>query len=207
MSYSILTICQSEELLESIKTSLSFDSNNFSLQGFLKVDSIEDICQQSKFDLVLFDYNLTPFVIKGYLGAMQLCPHFRRIAVVVTADQFNDQIKDILDSGIDDFIELPINPRTLITRLLINIKRSKTIENLEIQSEQFRDISLAASQAGTSLIIINSKGEISWVNEGFELLYECSIDEFREQFGGNVFEGHSNSKTIEVQRKWGLRGL
>ncbi len=201
MSYSILTICQSEELLESIKTSLSFDSNNFSLQGFLKVDSIEDICQQSKFDLVLFDYNLTPFVIKGYLGAMQLCPHFRRIAVVVTADQFNDQIKDILDSGIDDFIELPINPRTLITRLLINIKRSKTIENLEIQSEQFRDISLAASQAGTSLIIINSKGEISWVNEGFELLYECSIDEFREQFGGNVFEGHSNSKTIEAMRR------
>jgi PAS domain S-box-containing protein len=81
------------------------------------------------------------------------------------------------------------------------IQRIKEVNKLIEKSEQLNDISLAASRAGSSLLIIDKNGEISWVNEGFELLYECNLEDFQLKFGRNLFDSHSNSRTAESMRK------
>jgi PAS domain S-box-containing protein len=201
MEYNLLAICSSKNLLESLQNDLSTHSESFTVHGFLEIDNIINQCQKINPDLILLDQNLSQNVIIELIGAVKLNPQFKSIPIIISIDSYTNNLQSYFDAGADDYFELPIEPKALFNRLLLSVKRRKTLNKLEIQSEQFRDISLAASQAGNSLLIIDSNGEIMWVNEGFEHLYECNLKEFRERFGCNLFHGHINPQTAEAMRK------
>ena len=84
---------------------------------------------------------------------------------------------------------------------MVGIQRGRMLKKLKTLSEQFDSITTAISQAGNSVIIISNAGEITWVNEGFKRLYECSVDEFKATFGQNLFSETINKTTAEAIRK------
>lgn len=125
-----------------------------------------------------------------------------KVPLIVTFPKSkNSEIDTIIAAGIDDFIDFESIPSLLPQRINICIYRNIELAKLVKRSEQFSDISLAASQAGSSLLIIDQAGSIVWVNEGFEMLYECNLDDFRKKFGENVFESHLNPRTAESMRR------
>lgn len=207
MHYSILAIYQSQQLLENIQKNLSSSKYCFTFHGFIKKEGIAIECQHIEADLILIDYNLSSSSVKECLQLLRYHSQFKDKGVVVLVEPNNGNIHELLEIGVDDFIEMPINATTFASKLVLNINKAKVVKDLEIKSSQFSDISLAASKAGTSLIMISSKGEIMWVNEGFEMLYECTLDEFRNRFGNNLFEGHPNTNTIEAMKQCREEGI
>ena len=198
MSYTVFCICNSKDLLTSIEKSLSKQSEGFSVFGLAQFDSgnIDKHFEARQPDIVILDYNLGELHINEVICTLNLKPREERPPIILAIEP-NTSVDSFLlsNSIIDDFINIPIIGQALVNRLLINIHRRKELNELYEKSEQFSDISLAASQAGSSLLIIDKYGEIVWVNEGFELLYECKLDEFRERFGKNVFDTHINPIT------------
>lgn len=201
MSYTVFCICNSRELLQSLEDGLSKKTEGFSFYGLSQFysDNIDRLIETYQPDLVILDYNIGVHAINEVICVLNLKPKDKRPPIVLAIEP-NQSIDSFLLTGttIDDFIEIPVNGQTLVNRVLVNIYRRKELNELYEKSEQFSDISLAASQAGSSLIIIDKHGEIVWVNEGFEMLYECKLDEFRERFGKNVFDSHINPNTAKA---------
>ena len=52
-----------------------------------------------------------------------------------------------------------------------------TMENMMISS----------ANTPFAFIVINPEGEIEWVNEGFERLHGCKLEEFRARYGNSIF--------------------
>ncbi len=164
--------------------------------------NIIEICKHYSPTALLLDGEIEESVLCSIIDTIKKHPHYKHITVFLCLKPESiERFNCIANGGFDDFIEVPFNPKTITFRLTQGIKRKQIIDYYEVQSEQFRDISLAASKAGNSLIIIDANGEISWVNEGFELLYECNLEEFKSRFGINVFQAHANPSTVEAMKR------
>jgi len=202
MSYRILTFCHSTELLSEIERILSAAHEDFSLNGISDTNTnIVTTVLQNHPDLLIIDAESYKSNLAEIVTSVKSIEKIHSIPIlsIVSMEQI-DKVQVFFHSGVDDYIAYPINPFELESRIVVNIQRSRLFEKLKVQSEQFRDISLAASKAGSSLIIIDKDGYISWVNEGFELLYECNLDEFKQKFGENVFAENVNAHTIESMK-------
>ncbi len=57
------------------------------------------------------------------------------------------------------------------------------VEQLEQANSELEKLSIVASETDNAVLIASPKGEIEWVNAGFERLYGVSIEEFKSQKG------------------------
>ncbi len=202
MSYRILTFSHSSDLLSDIERVLSAAHEDFSVNGFSADDAevVPDVLQHHP-DLVVLDTNSYQSSIAEIITNIKSLHILHSLPVIAVVNQQQlGFVQSLFHSGVDDFLAYPFNPLELESRIVVNIQRSRLFEKLQLQSEQFSDISLAASKAGSSLIIIDKDGNFSWVNEGFEHLYECNLDEFKQKFGENVFAENVNAQTIESMK-------
>ncbi len=62
-------------------------------------------------------------------------------------------------------------------------------KELEIKNHELAKLSLVAEKTTNSVIIANAKGNIEWVNAGFERLMEISFNELQEHYGLNLMGG------------------
>ena len=69
-------------------------------------------------------------------------------------------------------------------------------EELESINEQLEKLSLVASKTDNAVIIMDSKGNVEWVNEGFTKLYGLDITEFTSLYGINICQ---NSKHPDIE--------
>jgi PAS domain S-box-containing protein len=204
MGYTFLFVSNSKELLDSIENAIPKEFDLFMVKSLLgyEIDRFEEQFKIHSPDLIILGYDIGLDNISQVLSNLDLSPAHNRIPVVVAFDSSTSfDLKPIIDLGIDDYIEISICLKSLADRLQMCIYRRRSINQLLQKSDQFSDISLAASQAGSSLLIIDKNGEIVWVNEGFEMLYECNLEEFREKFGKNVFESDINTGTVKAMKK------
>lgn len=204
MNFKVFIVSNSQNVLESISNAISRDMKDFTLYGLLLDHEVnfEDELKTQLPDIVILDFNIGLQKLSEFFCSFNiLTPQIHAPILVATTSIDSFELQSLVELGVDDFIEMPFNADFLATRLKMSIHRRQSLNSLIVKSEQFGDISLAASQAGSSLIIIDKHGEIVWVNEGFEMLYECKLDEFRERFGKNVFESGINPTTVQAMRK------
>lgn len=202
MSYRILTFCHSLDLLSEIESALSTAHEDFSINGISEVNAdLVAYLHKNQPDLLIIDAESYKSNLAEVVASIKLVEKFQSIPIItVVSKEHLGTVQTFFHSGVDDYLAYPFNPLELESRIVVNIQRSRLFDKLRIQSEQFRDISLAASKAGSSLIIIDKDGYFSWVNEGFELLYKCNLNEFKQRFGDNVFSESVNSKTVESMK-------
>lgn len=205
MSYKVLCFCSTSDFIQSINSCQKESDADFTFQ-YVKCD------EQTDFDvsigevaphLVVVDFSVGKEIMGKILQVINSSPIINRVPLVLAVPDIKLLYSDIeFLSCFEDYIEYHNDFSWLILpRLKLAIERQKRTNLLLEKSEQFNDISLASSKTGNSLIIIDNKGEIVWVNEGFEQLYECPLDEFRERFGQNVFVPNESSITTDAMKR------
>ena len=70
-------------------------------------------------------------------------------------------------------------------------------EELEAKNVELEKLSLVASKTDNSVVIADSNGEIEWVNEGFTRLLGVTFEEFKEEYGSNLFLTSLNPNIID----------
>jgi PAS domain S-box-containing protein len=210
MGYTVLCFYRNKELLQCIETVLGSTGEKFTVYGVecCHDDNLLQHINSNNPNAVIFDYSLGVGIIQRILSSPGLDNNDRKVPFLLALPvdhQSNNEIDILLH--FDDFFDYPCISTTFASRLLLSIDRRKSLNKLYEESEQFRDISLAASKAGSSLIIIDKTGEIVWVNEGFELLYESNLQEFINRFGDNVFTSELNPLTASSMKRCAEEGV
>lgn len=129
---------------------------------------------------------------------------FKDIPVIVIDNSpfpIPNNIKLAFQSGITEYLKGDIDDIELLSRTgnqLKNYKRfTEVVEENTInrQTVELMDkLVLFMDKADNSFIIFDDKGEIEWVNDGFNRLYGYTIDEFKSRFGRTIFEASKNSE-------------
>lgn len=202
MGYKVFAACGTSSLIRSIEEILAMAEDEFSLTAVTTTDDIFRSITAFSPDIILYDVLFADGAGADLLSILKVDPSTWDIPIVAIADFLQpEKIQALFHAGADDFIGLPLSPTELIQRLMVGIQKGRLMEKLKVQSDQLQDISLAASQAGNSIIIINDRGQIVWVNEGFKRLYECSLEEFLRVFGRNLFSPEVNPVTYEAMMR------
>jgi len=204
MGYTVLCFCSSNTFLESLECVLAKSDMNFTLHAF-------DCNDDSNFSQQISDVNPNILILDSSIGRQKVSkvlsiihsiPSSKWVPILLAVSSSDIQVEDSeFFAEFDDYFEYPKDFESLPQRIAISVARRQYTNKLFEKSEQLNDISYAASKAGSSLAIIDSRGEIVWVNKGFEMLYECNLDEFRVKFGGNLFEHGINSNTAESMKR------
>lgn len=71
-------------------------------------------------------------------------------------------------------------------------------EHLEIVNKELEKLSIVARETDNAVIIMDSKGNFEWVNQGFTRMYELSLNEFINEFGGNIINASLNPDIQEM---------
>lgn len=202
MPYKVLTACGNTQLLEDIQRIFNLADDDFTVSNILDSDHIISTITNNNPDIILYDIHFANKAAADVLSIIKADPATSNIPILAIADFLQpEHIQSLFHAGADDFIGLPINTPELIQRTMVGIQRGRMLKKLKTLSEQFDSITTAISQAGNSVIIISNTGEITWVNEGFKRLYECSVEEFKATFGQNLFSETINKTTAEAIRK------
>lgn len=200
MDKPIFIVSKDESLRSDIKKALTQVSEDL----VIDIATNEELAkhyQSTKPTLLIVDFNIGSQAIIESICIVNSINGYKTPIIVAFPLEKSQEFNTILNAGIDDFIDFSSIPSLLQLRVNICIERNRICSKFIDKSEQFNDISLAVSQAGSSLLIIDKNGSIVWVNEGFEMLYECELQEFTSKYGGNVFQSHFNPRTAEAMKR------
>lgn len=202
MAYKILTACGTEKLEQEVGCILGLAEDEFLVQALPHLENIIANISEFKPDILLIDVHFANNATADVLSIIKADPLTTDIPILALADFLQpEKIQALFHAGVDDFIGQPISATELIQRIMVGIQRGRLLQKLKDQSNQLSDISSAISKAGNSIIVINNDGRISWVNEGFKLLYECSLEDFISRFGNNLFSPDTNTTTYNALKK------
>ena len=82
-----------------------------------------------------------------------------------------------------------------------NIKIESQSEELKNINVELEKLSIVAENTDNAVIIADSKGEIEWVNSGFERLYGASLSDFVKKRGSNLISSSLDIKILEKIEK------
>lgn len=201
MAYRILTACGSAKLNQEIESILGLAEDEFHVRSISDVESIISTISEYNPDILLFDVHFASNAAADLLSVIKVDPLTSDVPILALADFLQpEKIQALFHAGADDFIGQPISASELIQRIMVGIQRGRLLQKLKDQSNQLSDISSAISKAGNSIVVINDTGKITWVNEGFKRLYECSLDDFVLIYGNNLFSPDTNQTTYNAMR-------
>ncbi len=116
-----------------------------------------------------------------------------------------NNIQLAFQSGVTEYLKGNIDEIELSSRIENQLRGFKRISEIQEENTVNKEVLklmdklvLFMDKADNSFIILDSKGEIEWVNDGFSRLYGYSVDEFKRKFGRTVFDASKNS---EISRK------
>ena len=205
MAYNVLCFCNSGSFIQSINSYITESAADFAFQDVKCNGHTDIVAAVGKVipHLIIVDFHVGKETIAKILSTLSSHPAANRVPLVLAIPEDEVHHFDIeFVFGFDDYIAYKNNSISLsLSRLRLIIEKQKRTNSLLERSEHFNDISLAASQTGNSIVIINSEGAIVWINEGFELLYECPLEEFRKSFGENVFNPNGSSVTADAMKR------
>jgi PAS domain S-box-containing protein len=99
--------------------------------------------------------------------------------------------------GITLFIFLSISENNRLKKQ--KDKLDEKSEQLKKQKDQFERLSIVAQETDNAVTIMDSKGNLEWVNPGFEKMYGRSLEEFLEHCGGKNIRNTSVNPKIDEQ--------
>ncbi|MCK4662642.1 MAG: tetratricopeptide repeat protein [Bacteroidales bacterium] len=79
-----------------------------------------------------------------------------------------------------------------------NIILNQQKEELIAQAEDLQKLSIVASETDNAVIIMDAKGNIEWINEGFTRIYGYNYEQLIKKKGRNIVEGSANPNVVDV---------
>ncbi len=203
MVYKIVAFLISKSRIDEVKDTFASLGDEFELMVLTPVNEFPEFISENKPDIILIDNSLHNGWVKDLISQVRSNDQISDTPIIALCnyEELKPNYVNGLPLGVDDLIFSPIRSEELLLRIRQVIQRGKLIHQLKLESEQLNVISTAASKAGNSVIIISEAGEISWVNEGFQRLYECNLDDFNRKFGNNLFNPQINPITYKAINK------
>lgn len=207
MNYIVLIASNSAEAITQLELLLSSADDGFSISHAANSNSLFSYLEQVIPDVIFFDANFTCDSSAEVVAAIKINPLAEDVPLIAfSTAEASSSMKLLFQAGIDDFVTIPVSSSELLQRIELNFQKGRLMQKLRKQSHQFKEISMAASSAGTSVLIIDSTGEITWVNEGFERLYECNLATFNRTFGTNLFDENLSPNTVTAMKQCRIDG-
>jgi PAS domain S-box-containing protein len=75
---------------------------------------------------------------------------------------------------------------------------SKINLQLEKKNQDLNRLSIVASKTDNAVMIMDSKGNFQWTNDGFTRMYGYSFEEYCEQHGGSILQSSSNPNIKQI---------
>lgn len=70
------------------------------------------------------------------------------------------------------------------------------ITHIKRINNELRKLSLVASKTDNSVIMMNGKGKIEWVNDAFHRFYDLSLEEFKTLYQKTIFDLHEDVEDV-----------
>lgn len=202
MNTNLLTISHSVSLVNDISEVYANANGEYKNFGFNTLNEVITAITDQWPGCVLIDTELGEAICTSVVNEINANYKLKEISLIaILRHNTLPTFHSLQELGIDDFIYYPFNKIEFSTRVNLARERSKRMAKILLESEQFSDITQAASSAGSSLLIINSTGEITWVNEGFERLYGTNLQDFKKTFGDNLFSPSMKPVTQQAMKR------
>jgi len=194
MDYKILIADFDPKSLEELKNFFpqGDEYDNYTLLSATDGKELFDQLEQSP-DIILLN---SPEITDGLeiIQALRENQNSRYTPILfILEDNQTDGIESIFQFGIIDFVFRPLKKDELILRTRSVLFKNSFFQRFMNQAEQLELLATVASKSSNSVAIINPDGKIIWVNEGFENMYECTLDEFIELFDQTLLNPDHNT--------------
>ena len=165
---------------------LEIFTHEFEVTTEYNIEQIVPDCLEDIPDIIILNYNAP---LDEGIRALKILKNHKQtktIPILMATEFVSSEVQQAISAGADDFIKKPIERIELLVRIKYLIQRNRLYhENLR-QSSELKKLSLVANRSQNSVLITNIKGDLEWVNKGFENLYEYSLEEFKENYGTHL---------------------
>ncbi len=70
-------------------------------------------------------------------------------------------------------------------------------EEIQLQANELEKLSIVASETDNAVMIMDSKGNFDWINEGFTKMYGYSLDELKRELGLNIVADNTGNEHLK----------
>ena len=196
MSYKVLVVDDNLNNSRLIEGILRSEKNKYDV--FFAEDGVQGFEKARKLqpDLILMDIRMPNLSGLDSLKMIQENKDLREIPVIfITAYKTDENFAEAFKYGAFDFITKPIDINELISRVNKALSIGQTLQRIRAKIHRYEEERRLLEERATitenapnSFIIIDSKGNLEWANDGFERLHEISFEDFKKQFGDNIYE-------------------
>jgi PAS domain S-box-containing protein len=128
--------------------------------------------------------------------------------ILLTEDPEKDNLFELLDLGLTDFIQKPFDTKELVYRLNLARRKNGEIEVSSSRNTKYTGLNVDAKSSVNAVVLMDPSGELEWVNEGFEQIYGYPFREYLEKYGHYIFSSGSRGFQLVLDKfKKGEKGL
>ena len=151
------------------------------------------LAKETKPDIIIADVDLP--LIDGIELIDKIKNELRtRVPFLLSyTDQDAKLVEEALRNGITDIIKKPFERLEFLARIKAAIGYYRLMQETHIQREQISShedelnkLSLIVKKTANAVIILNTNGDIEWVNEGFVNIYGYTLEQIIERYGRNI---------------------
>jgi class 3 adenylate cyclase/CheY-like chemotaxis protein len=196
MSYKVLVVDDNLNNSRLIEGILRSEKNKYDV--FFAEDGVQGFEKARKLqpDLILMYIRMPQLSGLDALKLLQENKELKEIPVIfITAYKTDDNFAEAFKFGAFDFITKPIDINELKSRINKALSIGQTLQRIRAKISRYEEERRLLEERATitenapnSFIIIDAKGNLEWANDGFERLHEISFEEFKKQFGKNIYE-------------------
>jgi len=135
----ILIVDDDNDILELLEYNLS--AQGYDVLGFLSTKHVRNVLLEEKIDLIIMDRNL-PDIEGSYYVEMLRSKNINTPVIMLSAKDSQEDIKEGLMKGADDYVTKPFDIEELILRVKSILRRSST-ETKEVADDiEYKDMKL-----------------------------------------------------------------
>lgn len=212
MTQRVMVVCDSDELDGQI-VDLKAELNGSLNLNLIKKSDIPQHSLNLKPDFVLVDSSFIQS--EGRRGIRKLTrEQFSENIplILLTNDPEKDKLHRLFEVGITDFILKPLKAKELVYRLkttaISNVPQDYKLDTHPQSHESLPNVEVDTESSVNAVISLYPDGKIDWVNEGFEKIYECSFEDYLEQYDHFIFDENGEGFNWALNKfKEGEKGL
>jgi len=200
MPYKLL-LADSDKITHKLIESYLVEYHELTLYQTYAIHETIELARKIKPDIIIFDINLSLVETNSFVENIRNDLK-KRIPFIITYRDINlERINEILKDNLIDILKKPFDKLDFLFRLKSSISFLKLLQEINLQREQIishedelNKLSLIIKKSANSVIILNTNGDIEWVNEGFTRVYGYALEQVYELYGKNIRDFASNSQ-------------
>ncbi|MCF8335626.1 MAG: PAS domain-containing protein [Bacteroidales bacterium] len=131
---------------------------------------------------------------------------YRIPVILLTNDPEEDNLSELFNLGLTDFILKPLKVKELVYRM--NWVQEKLSERKIPEQGHWAVLNVEAKSSVNGVVLLDADGKVDWVNEGFEQIYGQPFKEYLEKYGHYIFSENSRGFQLMLDKfKNGEKGL